>query len=257
MPDEYLFALHDFATMSVARKDIAGKLLVITDNVYKDPDAVRRFALSLSYVRVGGLYPGRFARVSLPSDPLLELARRIIPSPPSRPLVVHPDYQGLVAFAVPMTKGDDLSRSRAQPHSDSFCHYTAVLYLSRPEDCVGGTSFWRHKRTGLEYTPTCGDRRAIAMLEQYGIDTPLQLHRNMMDEARAEPMGGYIVESNRTWERVEVVEMQQNRLVLYDANLFHSIHAPTCDWVPDLSRPRLTQNLYLAWAGSTHDSREL
>ena len=247
-----LFALNDLAaTLHVNRMQIAGRWLAVVDGVYQNPDAVRRFALSQHYGSGGGIYPGRFARVPLSIDPLLELINVAIPSPQGRPLVSHPDYHGITAFAMLTASGRDLSPHQQQPHSDGFCEYAAILYLSQPDDCVGGTSFWRHRRADLEYAPTGSDPRTLDAIQRYGADSPLRLFKQMLNEALAEPIGGYITESNGTWEQIKIVEMRQNRLVVYDASLFHSICVPRSDWTPDPRRPRITQNQYLNWASTS------
>jgi hypothetical protein len=246
-----LFAINNPAEMRVQRMQIAGRWLIVVDGVYKDPDAVRRFALDQQYGPGGGVYPGRFARVPFATDSLLALAHELLPSPHGGRLVSHPDYRGLTAFAIPTVKGRDLSRVQQQPHADGFCDYAAVVYLSRPEDCVGGTSFWRHRRARLAYAPANGDPLTIKAIRRYGSGSPIQLLRAMMHEALAEPIRGYIMESNRIWVRLRVVAMRLNRLVLYDANLFHAIHPPRSNWVPDLEHPRLSQNLYVKLAEPT------
>jgi len=243
-----LFALNDPDRMTVDRRQIAGRWVAVVDGVYRDPDAVRQFALCQHYGPGGGIYPGRFAIVPLSPDALLDLANRTIPSARGSPLISISDYEGSIAFAVPIIRGSALSASQAIPHSDGFCDYAAVLYLSRPEDCIGGTSFWRHRRSGLEYAPAEGDPRTRDAMERHQVATPLQLSREMMREALADPPGGYMTESNGIWERLDIVEMRQNRLLIYDANLFHSMYLVRSDWTPDLDHPRLTQNLYLCWA---------
>src|SRR3546814_8877771 len=41
---------------------------------------------------------------------------------------------------------------RAKVHVDSS-HWSGILYLSRPEDCQGGTAFFRHIPTNTERAP--------------------------------------------------------------------------------------------------------
>ena len=246
-----VFSFNEPGNMSVQARQIAGRKLAIVDNLYRDPDAVRRFALAQSFDADGGIYPGRFARVPLPTCPMVELANRVLRTDGGRWLAINVGYEGVVAFAIPTAAGRDLTPLQQIPHPDGFCDYAGVLYLSKPADCTGGTSFWRHQRSGLEYSPVDGDPRSAAQVDRYGVASPAKLLSRMIHETLTEVIGGYITRSNENWELIEVVEMRTNRLVIYDANLFHSIHAPRTDWVPDPDRPRLTQNLYLNWVSSS------
>jgi Family of unknown function (DUF6445) len=235
-----MFAMNALPVLAIERRPIAGRLLAVVDNVYVDPAAIRQFALDLSFERADGDYPGHFARTPCAKCPLVDVVARVALAQPDRVLVMHKRYRGMNVFAMPTVAGRDLTALQGQPHSDTFCDCAGILYLSRPEDCVGGTAFWRHRRTGLFGTPS--------RTEAVDADARRRLLGELMAEAAAQPNCGYLVESNNTWERIELVEMRQNRLVLYDANLFHSIHMPTSDWQADPERPRLTQNLYLTWA---------
>ena len=118
------------------------------------------------------------------------------------------------------------------------------------QDCQGGTSFWRHRRTGLEYAPPRGDLRAASLLEAFAARDEWHLISKLMKEGLAGVGDGYITESNGHWERIDLVEMRCNRLVVYDARRFHCMHVPHPEWEPDPARPRLTQNLYLNWASA-------
>ncbi|HVS39634.1 MAG TPA: DUF6445 family protein [Gemmataceae bacterium] len=245
MPEDlaHIFALSDFPR--VETRAIAGRLVAVVDDVYRQPDLARRFALGLDFDRKAGMYPGRLAGVAGPVESLLRLVNGLVPDSTGRSLAIHPDYCDRLTFAVLSQPGPDLRPLQRQPHFDGFCDFAAVLYLSRPEDCQGGTSFWRHRRTGLEYAPCRGDLRSAALLESFAARDEWQLISMMMKDGLAEVGGGYLTESNGRWERLDVVEMHCNRLLLYDARLFHSAHVPRPEWRPDPERPRLTQNLYL------------
>jgi hypothetical protein len=240
-----LFATND--SPRVEARTIAGRRLFVVDDVYQYPDEVRRFALGLDFDLQAGMYPGRLASVPGDTAPLLALVNALIAGA-GRSLVIHPPYRGGLTFALLGQAGRDLRPLQRQPHFDSFCDFAAVLYLSRPEDCQGGTSFWRHRRSGLEYAPHKGDPHSAGLLASFAARDEWHLISKMMKDGLAEVGPGYITESNGRWEQVDVVEMRCNRLVMYDGRLFHSVHVPRPDWQPDLERPRLTQNLYLDWA---------
>jgi hypothetical protein len=244
-PQTDVFALND--SPRVETRQIAGRLVAVVDSVYRHPDLVRRFALGLDFNLKAGMYPGRLASVAGPTGPLLRLVNGLVPDSGGRSLVIHPAYRGRLTFAVLSQPGTDLRPLQRQPHFDGFCDFAAVLYLCRPGDCQGGTSFWRHRRSCLEYAPCRGDPRSQALLEPFAARDEWHLISRMMKDGLAEVGGGYITESNGRWKRLDVVEMRWNRLVLYDSRLFHSAHVRCPDWRPDPGRPRLTQNLYLKW----------
>lgn len=91
-------------------------------------------------------------------------------------------------------------------HSDECCaKYAAVMYMNLPEQCVGGTAFWKHIPTGLDYMPTVEERVAS------GVD-PVEfgeaINRDTHDKSK--------------WEPVSMAGMKFNRMIMYPTNMFHS-----------------------------------
>jgi hypothetical protein len=88
-------------------------------------------------------------------------------------------------------------------HSDDICaKYASVLYLNTPEQCYGGTAFWRHKALKMDRLPTrqeLGDKADsfYADMTAYWKDISL-------------------------WEPVSFVPMQYNKFISYPTCLFHS-----------------------------------
>lgn len=91
-------------------------------------------------------------------------------------------------------------------HSDDICaQYASVLYLNTPEQCTGGTAFWRHIERG--------DDRLLAPAElaALGIDEA-DYHAWMMGEWRR----------LEAWEQTGLVTMRFNRFITYPTSYFHS-----------------------------------
>ncbi len=90
-------------------------------------------------------------------------------------------------------------------HSDN-CHgeFAGVLYLNPPEQCSGGTAFWRHRATGL--TRFC--ETEIRRLGKSPMKTLAQLSNDWNDESK--------------WEQTGLAEMRFNRLTIYPSKDFHS-----------------------------------
>jgi hypothetical protein len=218
--------------------------VLVVDGVLPDPHYVRRLALELRYHHRQGNYPGHFAFVSLSMATFRDLVNRLYAEAIGHQLRLHTYYRDLT-FAVIDQPGDTLNPRQRQPHYDDFCDYAGILYLNLPEQCSGGTSFWRHRRTGLIAAPVKGDELRFAeTFVVNGVATSEEMTRLCMDEAVADPAEGYLTESTPYWELVDRVAMKQNRLVVYPSRLFHLPDYQEELFGSSLAARRLTMNLY-------------
>lgn len=176
------------------------KSLIVVDDFYVDPLLIRRKALAEDYPPVTGqrTFPGRnSARPFLP--PQFDRAVSTLVGEAvvdcARPRSFHGHFRITLA-------GEE---SRYLVHVDpSFLYWVGVVYLSLPEDCRGGTSFYRHKALASDRTPL-----TQAELAPQGVaDVAALLQRDGRDPA--------------CWERVMTVPMRFNRLILYRPWLWHS-----------------------------------
>jgi uncharacterized protein DUF6445 len=91
-------------------------------------------------------------------------------------------------------------------HSDDICaRYASVLYLNAPEQCKGGTAFWKHKTRGIDRLPS------KAELTAQGEDADA-FYKTMDREWK----------ELQHWERTEFVSMRFNRFITYPTCFFHS-----------------------------------
>lgn len=91
-------------------------------------------------------------------------------------------------------------------HSDDICaKFASVLYLNLPEQCAGGTAFWKHKDLELDHLPS------KEVLKGNGIDADA-FYSHMDKEWK-------ILER---WEKTELIPMKFNRFITYPTSLFHS-----------------------------------
>lgn len=83
-------------------------------------------------------------------------------------------------------------------HSDGICaKFATVLYLNTPEQCNGGTAFWKHNKLGIDRLPK---------------DQSPEFYKSMdADWKRLE-----------LWEQVGMIAMKWNQLITYPTCLFHS-----------------------------------
>jgi len=178
--------------------------LQVIDNFFPDPRAVRRQALATPIERVGG-NPGL-------TSANIDVERNM--AHVGRQLKIEPDYAHLrfiVLFR--MTRGSDQIRD-TDIHVDGPC-YGGVCYLNLPSQCSGGTSFFRHKRTGLEAWPT---RRQVNALIEEG-----KLPERVKREKEAILFWELQGRDRSNWEETIHVPMRFNRALFYNGNQFHSM----------------------------------
>jgi hypothetical protein len=91
-------------------------------------------------------------------------------------------------------------------HSDDICaKYASVLYLNLPEQCSGGTAFWKHRTLGIDRLPS---RKS---LREHGVDDA-EFYSHMDDEWKV----------LSAWEQYGFSPMKWNKFITYPTCLFHS-----------------------------------
>ena len=179
--------------------------LVVKDDFYPDPDAVRELALGKHYEEPPAGTP-RLAVTAIcnenESKAMYERLAPVIPQVADNPVVgVNILFRYTLADA----------RKKVFCHVDG-CTAAGIVYLSKPEHCAGGTTIYRHRATGDEIY----DKRNRQL---YDFRDPGQ------------------------WEVIEEVEMAYNRLVFYPGQLFHAI-TPVF-FGDRIDNARLTQNVFV------------
>lgn len=174
--------------------------LIVVDDFLDDPFVLRDAALRLNYPEVKGTYPGRNSVERIDLDGLNNEVSRLV----GEPLVpmTHGQAHGKCRIALAADVGT------AKVHTDGS-HWSGILYLSRPEDCRGGTEFFRHIPTNAERAPY-SDKEA---LEKFGAPSAKQwvadlLERDTNDDSK--------------WEMTMRVPMRFNRLLLLRPWLWHT-----------------------------------
>ena len=84
--------------------------------------------------------------------------------------------------------------------------YIAMIYLDLPTECVDkkGIGFWLHKETQDEEIPN------HTKMKWMGLKTPEEVESS------------YDVSNKNLWDKYMEYFVKYNRIVLFDANLFHS-----------------------------------
>ncbi|MFY2764684.1 DUF6445 family protein [Arenimonas sp. MALMAid1274] len=172
---------------------------LIVDDFLDNATALRAAALGLTYPPVSGMFPGRNSQERLNLEGLEQEVSRLV----GEPLVPMPPPQAHGKFRI-ATAGEV---GRAKVHVDT-AHWSGILYLSRPEDCRGGTEFFRHRPTDTERAPINDDEaraKGYASAKQMIADI---LERDTSDDSK--------------WEMTMRIPMRFNRLVLLRPWLWHT-----------------------------------
>lgn len=120
--------------------------VIVTDNFYSNPDAVRAFALSQPF-DVTGNYPGKRTKSFLTED--TKQAIQSIVYQAGGYVTDWMDRDGLTgSFQIAV------ATDRTWIHSDHFNSWAAVCYLTPNAPLSSGTGLFRHKATGERYRVT-------------------------------------------------------------------------------------------------------
>jgi len=172
---------------------------MMIDDFLANPDAARDAALRLGYdaATKHGNFPGLLSDRPLVIDGLEEqvgalIGHKLTPAP------------GTSHNHCRLTLRGD--RGVSGVHVDP-CFYSGILYLSRPEDCRGGTDFFRHRRTGLDRVPSHDQMLAA------GYADPNRLIDEVVNADTTKPA---------KWDRTFTAPMRYNRLILFSPWMFHN-----------------------------------
>ncbi len=92
-----------------------------------------------------------------------------------------------------------------------------MLYLSLPEHCEGGTSFWHHRETGWERRPP------PAALAGQSYESFRDFERGWISHGPVRGFADLRALRDTHWDCVLEVPMRFNRLVVYRSDFFHAI----------------------------------
>ncbi len=173
--------------------------LVIVDDFLREPDQFRQRALSCDYPDLKGNFPGRNSQQRVEIPGISDYVSRLV-GEHLRP-VDPPQSHG--KFRVTLARDP----RRGAVHVD-VSQWSAIIYLSKPEHCRGGTEFFRHKATGLDRAPvTQADAEAAGFASV---------------DAAVEATTGKDGHRASAWQKVMDVPMRYNRLIMLRPWLFHT-----------------------------------
>lgn len=173
--------------------------LFVIDDFLRNAETVRAQALSLTYA-VGGRFPGLNSVQKLRIEGLDGVISSLVREPVRAP---WSDDFSHGSCRVALASDDKPARI----HIDQS-HWSGILYLSRPEDCQGGTEFFRHKPTGTDRVPMDPES-----LRKIGYSSYKELQEDILDKDALD---------RSNWERTMTVPMRFNRLVLLQPHYWHT-----------------------------------
>jgi Family of unknown function (DUF6445) len=203
---EVVIDFNDAATVEVTHVGRRGIPVSRISNVFRDPGAVAALGYAQSYSRDGGnFYPGM--RVPTPSGFSASFrvwVGRILQCEFTR----DASY-----FSVVTTGSADLLPIQRIPHYDSTdpTLSAAVIYLC--DSRFGGTSFYRHRKTGYEEI-TEDNRKNY----QLALDNELRLH--------GPPKREYVNGDTPLFERIYSNALQFNSAIVYPGRMLHAGNIP-------------------------------
>lgn len=242
----------------IAFRDIKGRSAIIVDDFYRDPDEVRELALSLKYgdgLKLKGGFPGVRGSLGTPEvkeklyNIYLDLCNNKLWKIRHQPTQLLPDGSFKIpllkkerpfdvvefeknwnnqGFMVNVTNDNFMVKNPLGiiPHQDYWedeeptNQFGSVIYLNTPDECAGGTNLY--SRNGEMSFPkreqTWDSTMESWMHELSGIETDIEKFKYIRMK----------IDENNPFVCEFKAEMKYNRMVLYQADVFHSADLDLC-----------------------------
>lgn len=207
--------------------------ILVIDNFLQEPHLLIDYAAEQGHftAELTTFYPGKRA----PMPPIYPFAVRALLGQPidaTFELQRRPIAKELSHLCVVTTRPEQLRLLQRIPHFDTTDEQQlAVLHYLSPTN-MGGTSFYRHRRTGFETI-----RRARLAEYSTALDQDLAQY--------GPPAAQYIGGDTAAFERIASFEGVFNRLLVYRSICLHSADVSAqCSFDPNPRAGRLTANTF-------------
>jgi hypothetical protein len=227
------FALNPQAQVHIETLS-SGCPVMVVDDFYADPLAVRALGLAGRYDSSLAYYPGLHSSITREHQGPLHLALSnllaVLGSLQCRPADISSD------FSIVTTPAREMLAKQKHPHVDGV-PLAGVVYLN--PDFEIGTSFFRHRPTGQAFVRSLAEQQAYsAWMDAFGDQQQPATYAIAQDDG-----GG-------AWEHLHSVAGRFNRLVMYPGTAFHSIAMRDVVHNLSLDSARLTQRFFVNRAGT-------
>jgi hypothetical protein len=182
--------------------------VLVIDNLVAEPYELVSQAQALSFSPIGKSFPG--IRAVAPIEYQQFLLSELSPYLKDHFEIPHSNLRlSLCHYSIVTTPANKLSLLQCIPHFDSVDEYglATVHYLFKEN--LGGTAFYRHRKTGYE---TINESRRLPYLKSLESE----------NEGPHLPQRSYINGETVLFEQIGKQEGVFNRIVIYRRNLLHS-----------------------------------
>ncbi|MGW2631512.1 DUF6445 family protein [Streptomyces chattanoogensis] len=196
------------------------RTIVVVDDFYADPDAVRSAALRMEFSSAGRYnYPGWQSAKAFSTDAIRERFQSLT----GERVTVDPDRFTWGGFRLITAETGDFTKV----HSDTAVDWAAMVYLTPDCDASAGTGFFQHRETGFEGPPSDEQARKLGYADANAFEEKVA-RRDMADLD--------------AWRVVSSVSPRYNRLVLFRGCELY--HAPLKGQGSTPQSARLTHNFF-------------
>lgn len=193
---------------------------LVLDNFFSDPHAVRAKALAKPFTKKTGHFPGARSVNQFRFPELHEFCLN------AGSLLANGGALK-IQYACFQFMGEGQRKSYI--HSDPMAGYAGIVFLGERAGTYPGTSFFRHKQTGLDSFKW--DNKWIR--ETFANKAAHTAAEDQLDRDRFK---------TEKWEKVSTLEGAFNRLILFPAEL---LHQNASAWGTNPKNGRLTYNFWL------------
>ena len=187
--------------------------IIYIDNYYKNPEKVIDFSLTLPYTNDTSVihnYPGLRSTIKLNSFNVMSVLKYLFKFY-NIDMKIENIEKSLYHFNL-MKSDKELNKLQTYPHIDGIGGFAGIVYLNKPEECNGGTAFYRYKKTKTEKPETMMQFNKI-------LNSINTTYKN------------YIIDSNEDWDIIFKLSMKFNRVVFYPNDVFHSAYIKRNDYL--------------------------
>lgn len=203
--------------------------VIVIENAWPDPEALIGAAARQEYGASSLYYPG--VRANAPQEYATKMLADLGALVQSTFGLSSAPVISSSTFSLVVTPAEKLVPFQRVPHYDSADQNTVALlhYLCER----GGTSFYRHRSSGLEIINTENQEQYIRAV-------------NAEVKAAGMPAARYVDGDTELFERIGRYDARFNRALIYRGSMLHSVNVPA-DFVPDFNprTGRLTVNTFL------------